>query len=101
MVAQANDPNSYKPGGSLSGGSRLVAAGKGVPGASQAAQGAGAAKVAMANAPAPSQEVSKSVETHIGEVKVYTAATDAKGIANDMGKSLDYLFTSQANYGLT
>jgi hypothetical protein len=55
----------------------------------------------MANAPAPAQEVSKSVETHIGEVKVYTAATDAKGIANDMGKSLDYLFTAQANYGLT
>ena len=44
---------------------------------------------------------SKSVETHIGEVKVYTAATDANGIAKDMGKSLDYLFTSQANYGLT
>lgn len=73
----------------------------GIPGASQAAQGAGAAQVAMANAPAPAQEVSKSVETHIGEVKVYTAATDAKGIANDMGKSLDYLFTAQANYGLT
>jgi len=78
-----------------------VAALGGIPGASQAAQGAGAAQVAMANAPAPSQEVSKSVETHIGEVKVYTAATDAKGIATDMGKSLDYLFTSQANYGLT
>ena len=55
----------------------------------------------MANAPALAQDVSKSVETHIGEVKVYTAATDAKGIASDMGKSLDYLFTSQANYGLT
>lgn len=78
-----------------------VAALGGIPGASQAAQGAGAAKVAMANAPAPAQEVSKSVETHIGEVKVYTAATDAKGIANDMGKSLDYLFAAQANYGLT
>lgn len=41
-----------------------------------------------------------SVETHIGEVKVYTAATDAAGIAKDMGGQLDYLFTSQANYGL-
>jgi hypothetical protein len=41
------------------------------------------------------------VETHIGEIKVYTAATDANGIAKDMGKSMDYLFTSQANYGLT
>ena len=78
-----------------------VAALGGIPGASQAAQGAGAGKVAMANAPAPAQEVSKSVENHIGEVKVYTAATDAKGIAADMGKSLDYLFTAQANYGLT
>lgn len=78
-----------------------IAALGGVPGASQAAQGAGAAQVAQANAPAPSVAGSNSVETHIGEVKVYTAATDAKGIAADMGKSLDYLFTSQANYGLT
>lgn len=73
----------------------------GVPGASQAAAGAGAGQVAQANAAAAPQSVSKSVETHIGEVKVYSAATDAAGIAKDMGKSLDYLFTSQANYGLT
>lgn len=38
--------------------------------------------------------------THIGEIKVYSAATDAKGIAQDMGRSMDYLFTSQANPGL-
>ncbi len=75
----------------------------GVPGASQAAAGAGAGQVAQANAAAAGAPGggSKSVETHIGEVKVYTAATDANGIAKDMGKSLDYLFTSQANYGLT
>lgn len=73
----------------------------GVPGASQAAAGAGAGQVAQANAAAAPGASSKSVETHIGEVKVYTAATDANGIAKDMGKSLDYLFTSQANYGLT
>lgn len=73
----------------------------GVPGASQAAVGAGAVQVAQANAAATPGATSKSVETHIGEVKVYTAATDANGIAKDMGKSLDYLFTSQANYGLT
>lgn len=73
----------------------------GVPGASRAAMGAGAASVAQANAAAAPGATSKSVETHIGEVKVYTAATDANGIAKDMGKSLDYLFTSQANYGLT
>lgn len=73
----------------------------GVPGASRAAMGAGAGQVAQSNAPAAAVPVSKSVETHIGEVKVYSAATDADGIARDMGKSLDYLFTSQANYGLT
>ena len=73
----------------------------GVPGASQAAAGAGAGQVAQANAAGATVGGSKSVETHIGEVKVYTAATDANGIAKDMGKSLDYLFTSQANYGLT
>lgn len=73
----------------------------GVPGASRAAMGAGAASVAQANAPASAAPVSSSVQTHIGEVKVYSAATDADGIARDMGKSLDYLFTSQANYGLT
>ena len=94
-LAEANDPNSYKPGGSLS---KSLG---GTPGASQAAQGAGAAQVAQSNAPAPAQGGSSSVETHIGEVKVYTNANDADGIAKDMGKSLDYLFTSQANYGLT
>ena len=73
----------------------------GIGGASQAAAGAGAGQVAQANAAAAPGGGSKSVETHIGEVKVYTAATDANGIAKDMGKSLDYLFTSQANYGLT
>lgn len=73
----------------------------GIGGASQAAAGAGAVQVAQANAAAAPGGGSKSVETHIGEVKVYTAATDANGIAKDMGKSLDYLFTSQANYGLT
>lgn len=72
----------------------------GVPGASQAAAGAGAGQVAQGNLAGAPGAGSRSVETHIGEVKVYTAATDANGIAKDMGKSLDYLFTSQANYGL-
>jgi hypothetical protein len=73
----------------------------GVPGASGAAQGAGASQVAQgASARAPGARNS-SVETTIGEVKVYTQATDANGIAKDMGKSLDYLFTSQANPGLS
>ena len=72
----------------------------GVPGASQAAAGAGAGQVAQGNLAGAPGAGSRSVETHIGEVKVYSAATDANGIAKDMGKSLDYLFTSQANYGL-
>ena len=84
----------------IAGGYRLAKGGGGTPGASQFAAGAGAGKVAQAATPATGN-TSKSVETHIGEVKVYTAATDANGIAKDMGKSLDYLFTSQANYGLT
>ncbi len=35
-----------------------------------------------------------------GEIKVYTAATDANGIARDMSHAMDFLFTSQANTGL-
>lgn len=69
----------------------------GIPGASNAAAGAASPMMAQNT----SNSVSKSVQTHIGEVKIYSAATDAKGIAKDMGKSMDYLFTSQANYGLT
>jgi len=72
----------------------------GIPGATQAAAGAGAGVRAQANLAAAPSGGNRSVETHIGEVKVYSAATDANGIAKDMGKSLDYLFTSQANYGL-
>lgn len=76
----------------------------GIPGASAASQGVGAAAAAQltqaASAPAVTQEGDKHVETHIGEIKVYTSATDAGGIARDMGKSMDFLFTSQANYGL-
>lgn len=41
-----------------------------------------------------------SVETNIGEIKVYTAANDAQGIADDMSTAMDSLFSSQANYGL-
>lgn len=71
----------------------------GVPGASQAAAGAGAGQVAQSNT-TNNVAGNRSVKTHIGEVKVYSAATDANGVAKDMGKSLDYLFASQANYGL-
>ncbi len=71
----------------------------GIPGASSAAAGAGAAQTAAAGAPGRAAG-NNSIENHIGEVKIYTAATDAPGIAKDMGKSMDYLFTANANYGL-
>ena len=72
----------------------------GVPGASQAASGAGAPQMAQASVNSAPAGSNQSVVNTIGEVKVYSAATDAAGIAKDMGDSLDYLFTSQANYGL-
>lgn len=62
-------------------------------------QGA-SSSVAAAGGPASSSTSDSSRTTHIGEIKVYTAATDADGIARDMGKSMDFLFTSQANAGL-
>jgi hypothetical protein len=45
-----------------------------------------------------SSDQSRSLQ--IGEVKVYTAATDAPGIAKDMKQSLEWQFASQANSGL-
>ena len=72
----------------------------GIAGASDAASGAGAAMSAQSKAPVVGPQSSSSVQTHIGEINVHTQATDADGIAKDMGKSMDYLFTSQANYGL-
>lgn len=41
---------------------------------------------------------STSVQT--GDINIYTQATDANGIARDMGKGMDYLFPSHANSGL-
>lgn len=75
----------------------------GIRGASKFASGAGASKVARSNS-GGGQVVktgSNSSEVHIGTISVNTQATDANGIARDIGKSMDYLFTSQANYGLT
>lgn len=73
---------------------------RGTRGASQFAAGAGASRVAQANAPTVAGGNSSNVETHIGEVKVYTSATDADGIAKDMRKSMESLFAPQANYGM-
>ena len=72
----------------------------GIPGASVAASGAGASQVAQAASVQVGGNSSSTVSNHIGEVTVYSAATDAEGIARDMGPALDYLFTAQANYGL-
>lgn len=72
----------------------------GIPGASGVGAGAGAAQVAQGRLAGPPGGSQSSVETTIGEVKVYTQATNADGIARDMGRSLDYLFSSQANPGL-
>lgn len=47
----------------------------------------------------PMANNSTTIENNIGEIKVYTQATDAEGIAKDIGASMDFLKTSQANYG--
>lgn len=54
----------------------------------------------MGMAPATAMRGGNTTEVHIGEVKVVTSATDADGIARDIGRSLNYLFTSQANAGM-
>lgn len=65
----------------------------GTPGASGAAQGV------MAGEPAGRAGGSQT-STVIGEVKVYTQATDAPGIARDIRGALNMQFPSQANVGL-
>lgn len=41
-----------------------------------------------------------TVTNNIGEVKVYTNATDAHGVAQGLGKAMDNSFVSQANTGM-
>lgn len=67
----------------------------GIPGASQVASQApsGAANNSTSS-------TDRSVTNSVGEIKIYTQATDAPGIAKDLGQSMDYLFTSQANSGV-
>ncbi len=72
----------------------------GIPGAAGAAQGAGASGSAQMAAAASQGAGNRSVETSIAELNIYTQATDANGIAQDMGKSIDNLYTSQYAYGL-
>lgn len=64
-------------------------------------QGASSNVAAAGGLASPSSSSNdNSVTNHVGEIKVYTAATDANGIARDMTRSMDFLFTSQANSGL-
>lgn len=65
----------------------------GIPGAS-----ASAAQAPTGSGNAPGGD--KSVQTTIGEVTINTRATDAQGMAQDAKQSLDWLFSSQANWGL-
>lgn len=65
---------------------------QGSPGASNAAMGASSMSPVSSGG-------SSQVTTTIGEVKVYTQATDAKGIARDIRGALNIQFPSQANTG--
>jgi hypothetical protein len=64
------------------------------------ARARGTYAASLAGQQSPASTVAGSRDVHIGEIKVYTQATDAPGIAKDIGGSMDYLFTSQANAGL-
>lgn len=72
----------------------------GIPGAAGAAQGVGAVSSAQLAQSASQGAGNRTAETNITEMNIYTQATDANGIARDMGKSIDNLYTSQFNYGL-
>lgn len=45
-------------------------------------------------------QTSNSTQNHIGEVNIHTQASDSNGIAQDMGNSLDFMFTAHATPGL-
>jgi len=65
----------------------------GVPGATATAAVAGGAAQ-------PGAGGNSQTTLSIGEIKVYTQATDAPGIARDMGMALNSQFPAQANTGL-
>jgi len=64
----------------------------GIPGASSAAPAPGAGSTP--------QSVSNSRSVNIESITINTQATDAVGITQDLARELDYLFASQANYGM-
>ncbi len=66
----------------------------GVPGAASIVTNAAGASGARTT------NIDRSVQTQISQLTVNTQATDAQGLARDLEHSFDYLFASQANYGL-
>lgn len=67
---------------------------RGIRGASSTIAGA-----STGGSSSTTNDQSKSVTT--GDINIFTKATDAAGIAGDINRSMNYLFTSQANSGLT
>ena len=65
-------------------------------GASSLAQNSGAAARARSNVTTNASTVNNTV----GEMKIYTAATDANGIVADYAKAMDYQFAAQSAGGL-
>lgn len=57
-------------------------------------------KSAGASPSASTSNTDKSVTVQTGDINIHSQATDANGIARDMGKSMDFLFSSHANTGL-
>lgn len=66
---------------------------RGIPGAAQIAQN-------VPGGTGGSTTIDKSIRVDIGTMPIHTQATDAEGIVADMSRALDYLFVSQANWGL-
>ena len=93
--SKENDTAAYIAGVKKTlGGGNYASSLAGVPGAS------GIAANAPGAAGGSTTTVDRSIKTNIQQLTVQTQATDAVGIAADLGQALDYLFVSQANYGL-
>lgn len=87
----ATDPDYVSKIAKIAGEGRNVMAG--IPGASAHAGGASASPRGGAGG--------NQVTTSIGEIKVYTQAKDADGIARDLKSSINAQFPAQANSGLS
>ena len=72
-----------------------------IAGASQFASGAGARSSAPTSGMNQAAGNNSNVQTTIGNITVQTQATDADGMVRDMKRSMNWLFPSQANAGLT